>query len=399
MHIALFHNAPSGGAKRAIYEWMKRLSKVHRLDVYSLTSANHDFCDVRPFVDNHLVFDFKPRRLFDSPLGRLNQLQRWRDLGVLSQLGQQIAQEIDAGQYDMVFAHSDLYTRIPIFLQFVRTPSVFYLHEPFGPRFTRPVPRSYMKEDKHRRILNRCDPLIALYRERLDALQRSCVAHTDLMLANSCFTRDQMKTNYDVDTPVCHCGVDSHNFRPILDLPKEDHVLSVGELSPRKGFDFIVESLGRIPSPRRPKLRLICNTVQLPERDYVEHLAARYEVELEVLVNLTAADLVREYNTARFCVYAPVLEPFGLVPVESMSCGTPVIGVREGGVQESIIHRQTGLLVERNPAAFAEAVDCLLGNPLLAAEYGRNGRDHVMQHWTWDQSVVELEGHLAAFTN
>jgi glycosyltransferase involved in cell wall biosynthesis len=77
-----------------------------------------------------------------------------------------------------------------------------------------------------------------------------------------------------------------------------------------------------------------------------------------------------------------------------MSCGTPVIGVREGGVQESIIHEQTGLLLDRNPEKFANAMMHLLSNPTLTAEYGRQGREHVLKSWTWDRSVSSLESHL-----
>ncbi len=399
MHIALFHNAPSGGAKRAIYEWTRRLSKNHGIDVYTLSSADRYFCDVRPFVHEHRVFDFEPRQLFGSPFGRLNQLQRWRDLGELTHLGYRIAQEIDASNYDVVFAHTCLYTVIPICLQFVQVPTTYYLHEPFGPKFVRQFRRPYAEDDGRRKTLNRYDPLIMLYQNRLADLQRKSVHETDLLLANSRFTLEQMKTAHGVDTSVCYLGVDCDSFHPILDVSKEDHVLSVGELSPRKGFDFVVESLGCIPPERRPKLRLVCNTVNPSERDYVEHLAARHEVELQVKVNLATAELLIEYNKARLVVYAPVLEPFGLVPLEAMSCGAPIVGVREGGVQESIVHGQTGFLVERNPTLFGEAVDLLLADPTLAAEYGRNGREHVLENWTWDRSVVQLESYLAASRN
>jgi glycosyltransferase involved in cell wall biosynthesis len=93
------------------------------------------------------------------------------------------------------------------------------------------------------------------------------------------------------------------------------------------------------------------------------------------------------------------LEPFGLVPLEAMSCGTPVVGVREGGVQESIIHEHTGLLVKRDPEKFALAVQRLLSDKDLADEYGRNGREHVLKNWTWEQSVDSLEKYLFACAN
>ena len=97
MRVALFHNAPSGGAKRAIYEWTRRLATSHDVDVYTLTTADHAFCDIRPLVRRHVVFDFAPRRLFQSPWGRLNQVQRWRDLEELSAIGRRIADQIHGG--------------------------------------------------------------------------------------------------------------------------------------------------------------------------------------------------------------------------------------------------------------------------------------------------------------
>ena len=76
MKIALFHNLPSGGAKRAVYEWIKRLSQKHKIDVFSLSTADHNFLDLRSLVTNHKIYQFQPSRLFGSPFGRINQFQR-----------------------------------------------------------------------------------------------------------------------------------------------------------------------------------------------------------------------------------------------------------------------------------------------------------------------------------
>jgi hypothetical protein len=135
MHIALFHNLRSGGAKRAIFEWARHLADNHIIDVYTLSDADHAFCDIRPYAHQHHLFNYAPRKLFSSPWGRLNQFQRWRDLSRLTTIGKQIAQEIDKAEYDVVFAHTCWYTHAPAFLQFVQTPVVYYLHEPFGYKF------------------------------------------------------------------------------------------------------------------------------------------------------------------------------------------------------------------------------------------------------------------------
>ena len=399
MQIALFHNLPSGGAKRAVYEWTKRLAKKHQIDVYTLSSADHSFSDIRPYVHAHRIYEFEPRELFHSPFGRLNQLQRWRDLGDIIRISRRIASEINACGYNVVFAHTCLYSFIPAFLQYVEIPSVYYLHEPFGRGFSRPFQRPYITSNKRRETLNRYDPLIKLYNKRLATIQIKSIRRTKRLLANSHFTQEQIRKDFGIDSPVCHYGVDCDTFRPLQCIGKEDKVLSVGELSPRKGFDFVIESLGQIPSPERPELFLACNVVDPSERDYIQSLAAQHEVSLQILTNLNAEELAVEYNKARLCVYAPVLEPFGLVPLEAMSCGTPVVGVREGGVQESIIHEHTGLLVGRDSGEFAQAIQRLSSDPELANEYGRNGREHVLKNWTWEQSVALLESHLSACAN
>lgn len=396
MRIALFHNAPSGGAKRAVFEWTRRLAERHTIDVFTFSTADHEFCDIRPYAKRHTVVAFEPRRLYSSPFGRLNQLQRARDLDQLARQSKRLAEEIDAGRYDVVFGHSCRFTTIPVVLQFLSTPSVYYLHEPFGPSFTRRMARPYLQPNELRVALDRVDPLIKTYWHKLFSLQQRSVQQASLLLANSAFTRRYMQQIFGVDAPVSPYGVDHEGFQPDATVQKQPFVVSVGEMSPRKGFDFVVESLGRIPQQLRPPLVLACNRIESAELAYVEGLAQQRAVTLDVRSNLNSHDLAMLYNQASLCVYAPVDEPFGLVPLEAMACGLAVVGVDEGGVRESVVHEKTGLLVERDAVRFGTAVQQLLLNPTLAHTYGRNGRNHVQQHWTWQQSTARIEQHLEA---
>jgi glycosyltransferase involved in cell wall biosynthesis len=169
----------------------------------------------------------------------------------------------------------------------------------------------------------------------LHAIQSAAVARASCLLANSRFTCDRIHQSFGVVATFCPLGVDLDMFRPLPDVAQEDFVLSVGELSPRKGFDFLIKSLASIPAGRRPSLKLACNAIEPDERRYVEDLAIRSAVDLDILVSLDADRLRVLHNRARFCVYAPVAEPFGLVPLEAMACGRAVVAVREGGVQET----------------------------------------------------------------
>jgi glycosyltransferase involved in cell wall biosynthesis len=171
-------------------------------------------------------------------------------------------------------------------------------------------------------------------------------------------------------------------------------VLSVGALTPNKGFDFIIQGLGQVAANLRPKLVIVSNYQEPAERVYLEQLAQRHQVQLMLRTLVPNEELVRLYNVAKMVVYAPILEPFGLVPLEAMACGTPVVAVREGGVHESVMDERTGLLVERNAQAFALAVERLLQDHELAVRLGRQARDYTLAEWTWDQSIQKLEAQL-----
>jgi glycosyltransferase involved in cell wall biosynthesis len=109
---------------------------------------------------------------------------------------------------------------------------------------------------------------------------------------------------------------------------------------------------------------------------------------------VTQSTLIRKYNNAILVAYEPYREPFGLVPLEAMACGKPVVGVDEGGVKETIVNQYTGLIVERNPRKFGEALQLLLEDPTLIDQYGKNGRKHTSANWSWETSVKKLEQYI-----
>lgn len=398
MRIAIYHDLPSGGAKRALYEWTRHLSRKHRIDVYTTNTANHEFCDIRPFSESHNISIFSPRKLYKSPFGRLNQYQRWKDLNDLKQASRDVAGKINAGGYDVLFAHPSIYTTIPLVLIFTTIPSVYYLHEPFGPGITSHAGKeTNILRTVWKDMLDKHDPLIKLYNHRLETVRKQSIEKADLLLSNSKFTCEKTKNNYGRNSTVCHLGVDVHGFNK-MSLEEEDFVVSVGELSPRKGFDFLVKCLGQIPSQERPALKLACNTIHTGEQAYLQGLAREKSVNLEILYNLNMDQLRLLYNKAKLCVYAPIMEPFGLVPLEAMACGKAVVGVKEGGIVESVVHEYTGLLIERNIEKFSHAIMELLKNPGLRNKMGEQGRQYILENWSWEKSVFELETYLHSVT-
>jgi glycosyltransferase involved in cell wall biosynthesis len=396
MRIALYYNIPSGGAKRTIYETTKRLAERHEIDVFTFSTAEHDFSDIRPFVNNYYWFDFTPHKLLNFPFGRLNNVIRLYDLFQMYQHSRSIARIIESRSYDIFFAHPCMVTQGPVLLQQVNNlPSIYYCQEPPRAIHEERPARPYYKNDGSRwqATLNSIDPFLKLHNIVLQEVDRKNTRSADKVLVSSNFVRKIVNKIYKLEASLSHLGVDVQWFK-VINAEKKNIILSVGSLTPLKGFDFLIKSVALIPKGLRPPL-VIASNFQMPaEKVFLEEMAERFGVSLVLLNHVSDDELISLFNSALMTVYSPIQEPFGLVALEAMACGSPVVAVREGGIQETVLHQRTGLLVDRDPAQFAQAVQSLISNPRRAQEYGKNGREHVVKNWSWDKSVERLERHL-----
>jgi glycosyltransferase involved in cell wall biosynthesis len=227
---------------------------------------------------------------------------------------------------------------------------------------------------------------------------RRDLAHTkraDGVLVSSAYMADAVRRVYGVEPRTSPLAVDTDRFRP-LGLERRHMILSVGSLTPLKAMDFVVRAMAQYPASTRPLLVIVSNFETHAERAYVEALARDLAVDVQFLSNVSDEQLAGLYNAAKAVAYAPIREPFGLVPLEAMACGTPVVAVREGGIAETVVDGETGTLVVRDERRFAEALQRVVTDRGWALERGRRGRDHVLSQWTWDRAIDRLEGHLRA---
>lgn len=391
MRIAIFHNLPSGGAKRSLQGMVRGLARENAVEVYSLESADHDFADLRPYVRRHEVLRFNPGPLLRSPFGRLNQVSRLVDLWRLHSLGHAIARRIDQNGYDVALVHPCRYENSPSVLCHLRqTPSVFYCHEPLR-RLHEPVPPRPYLAGKHalRRTFDRLDPLPRLFHSALRRADYENLRRATLVLVNSEHSRERVRSVYGAEAGVSYPGVDTVAFHPMA-LPRSRAVLAVGSVTPLKGHDLPIQALSRVHHRRRPDLWIASNFVNPDERAYLEAIAQELDVALRLEPAVDDARLVQLYNQAAITVFVPIREPLGLVALESMACGTAVVGANEGGIPEVVVDGVTGILVPRDPQTLAEAILRLLEDPAWAAACGESGRRRVVTDWSWESALMVL---------
>jgi glycosyltransferase involved in cell wall biosynthesis len=97
-------------------------------------------------------------------------------------------------------------------------------------------------------------------------------------------------------------------------------------------------------------------------------------------------------RSADVVVCAPWYEPFGIVPLEAMACGVPVVTAAVGGLVDTVVDGRTGKHVPpQDPGAIAEAVAGILGSPEDAGEFGRNGYRRVRARYSWNRIAADTE--------
>ncbi|MBM3263561.1 MAG: glycosyltransferase family 4 protein [candidate division Zixibacteria bacterium] len=394
MKIAIFHDLPSGGAKRALHAFCRELSlRGHHLDVFIPETANEIFLPLEPLVASVRVFPVigSRRTTPDRPA-------TWTPLAwcMANQCHRHIAQAIDSRGYDLVFAHQARYPNIPDVLKYLRTPAVLYLQEPNRLLCEAPLLDTADTEPRGIRTRLRHHPLIGpfllalIHRKTND---KKNIRYAYSVLANSFFSRDSILRTYGLSSTVVYLGVDTELFRP-MGLPREQLVLSIGAAHPSKGHRFLIESVGQIPADRRPKVMIVADREKPGEKARLGKMAADRNIALTIQ-SVPDTELVTWYNRATAVAVVPYLEPFGFTPLEAMACETPVVGIREGGIRESVVDGQTGFLVDRDPGACAAALIRLLDDETLRVRMGRTGRSYVESQWTWAQAVDRIE-HIFA---
>jgi glycosyltransferase involved in cell wall biosynthesis len=173
-------------------------------------------------------------------------------------------------------------------------------------------------------------------------------------------------------------------------------VLSAGRIVKAKQHHLVIEAVAKIHQSRRPQVVIATPTADGHHEDCeyfarITEMAKAAGVDLRIRCKPSEAELVALYNQSLMLIFVPIMEPFGLVALEAMACGTPVIGVREGGVRESVLHGQSGILVDRNPTELAEAIDHLILNPDLRNRLGQQASEYVNREWTWPRSIDRYE--------
>jgi D-inositol-3-phosphate glycosyltransferase len=230
-----------------------------------------------------------------------------------------------------------------------------------------------------RRIARSCDQVIATCRDEARELARAGVPSGQIS--------------------VVPCGVDTSVFTPEGPAAPRNgrpRLLALGRLVQRKGVATVIAALARLPGaelvvaggPDHRDLDTSAGYRLLREAARLHGVADR----VIFTGSVARADVPALIRSADVVVCAPWYEPFGIVPLEAMACGIPVVASAVGGLADSVADQHTGRLVPaRDPVALASALSQLLADPAKRAALGAAGVERARRRYSWRRVAAQTE--------
>jgi len=245
-------------------------------------------------------------------------------------------------------------------------------------------------------------------------LEKTALLNAGGIIAVSQSMKQDVQTLYGVPEDrirVIYNGIDTRRHRPVdrpetvaaygID-PAKPFVLFVGRITRQKGILHLVNAIAHLAEPVQVVLCAGAPDTEAIAAEMKERVAAARSRSDNPVVWISdivpADDLVALYSHAAVFVCPSVYEPFGIINLEAMACGTPVVASAVGGIREVVVSGETGLLVpfastgstdsepddpDRFARDLAAAVDELLKAPNRRQSMAEAGRRRVEKHFSW----------------
>jgi glycosyltransferase involved in cell wall biosynthesis len=252
--------------------------------------------------------------------------------------------------------------------------------------------RPFVAHFHHRSVIEKFSDTLHVPFHRI--IETNTYRVADLVLAESMFGIKTLTRLFGVPeskTGITYCGVNMDEFSPRIGPRAGDFaLLSVGRLEKRKSFDILLRAAALLRQHRGTHFSLTI-VGDGPERAHLGRLAENLGIESVISFPgfVSNQDLISLYRNADIFVFPSILEGFGIVLIEAMACGLPIVGSNSTATPEVV--NGAGVLVEPgDPIGLAGAIETLWDSTELRNELTGRGLVRVRRLFTWDEVAARV---------
>lgn len=367
MNILYFHPhfTYPGGAGKFVLETGERLAKMgHNVTVLAQSGDE-------AIIGDYPNIEFK---FIGGPLP--NTISHWIQLPILMKRIFEITDDMDI---DIIFPQvfPANYWGFLFKRKYPDIPCIWYAHDLSAFIHQMEWIKSLKNPIKTLAIIS--NPVVKLIDYKL-------VSNVDEIITNSNFTSKFIKKTYNRNSKIIYPGVDITRFTPSNN--KKNNIFAISRLIKVKNVDLLLEAISSVNNAHlyiggdgehKEELIRLSNDLNINKR-------------VTFLGKLSEKKLNYYYSTSKIVVFPSVNEPFGIVPIEAMASGTPVIASNSGGVVDSVINGKTGFLVEPNNInEMSTKIKEILDDDELCVSMAKKARIHVENNFTWDIAAKRLD--------
>ena len=254
------------------------------------------------------------------------------------------------------------------------------------------------------------DLAILLTAKHYAGYEKAAIHGSSVCVANSKATKHDFEARYsppsDWDCEVVHWGVDTSMFVP-LHRDDEDSIavhegirsryggshllLAVGRLAARKGYGLLLRAFANVHSSDPQTRLVIVGRGHLRSRLQRQARALGVADAVTIESGMPFEELAALFRSADLVVYPSYYEGQGLIPLEAMASGTPVVTVDHGPLPEMVDESVGRLFVMGDPDSMAGAIMAELADPEKLQEKGEIGRHRVLEKFTFEHDAERFE--------
>lgn len=244
-------------------------------------------------------------------------------------------------------------------------------------------------------------------------MERTAILDADAVIAVSNGTKEDILRVYPVDPERVHViynGIDINEYRATRSTealtahgidPAVPYIMFLGRITRQKGVTHLVDAIRHLP--RDTQVVLCAGAPDTPEiaaemRSKVDAVRATHPRVIWVEKMVSKPEAIQLYSNARVFCCPSVYEPFGIINLEAMACGTAVVASSTGGIKEVVVDGETGYLVpfaqdavtgfptapEQFARDLAARLSELMADPDKSAVFGAAGRKRAEDVFSWE---------------